>query len=118
MPIGIKKQIELDGKLCFELWARTGSVHKAPMVLENEYHITNSKSGKRITSQGVWLAANRYIINNMSEARPIFDQSLRANGILPTDKLWYDFVIPKVKRLSKSAFDKFMAEHSYLTPYL
>jgi hypothetical protein len=54
----------------------------------------------------------------MAEARPIFDQSLRANGILPTDKLWYDFVMPKVKRLSKTAFEKFMAEHSYLTPYL
>jgi hypothetical protein len=118
MPIGLKNKIEVDGKLCYELWARTGSVYKVPLVLANEYGIKNNKSGEPITSQGVWLAANRYIINNMAEARPIFEQTLRVNGIMPTDRLWYDFVIPKVKRLSKSAFEKFLAEHSYLTPYL
>lgn len=108
---------KLDGKLCFELWAKCGSVYKARYILANEHHIINERLGKPFTHQSVWLAANTYILEHTDEARPLWDGILKANGVFPTDEMWLTFVGSKAKRLVKKAKEKYVADHPNLAAY-
>ena len=108
----------LDPKLAYEVWAKSGSVYKAGLVLKNEYGMYNQKTGKAFTSQSIWNSANFFILNNQREAREIYNGVMRANGVLPADLDWYDFLIPKILKLSSKRYAEFMASNSYLQPFI
>lgn len=117
MAMGLRVKKILDGKKCFEAWSKTGSVYLAPAYLAKEYGIYGV-TGKPVSHQGVWLASNEYIINNLVDAKATFDESMRSNGRMPTDKDWYNFVVPKIKKLGKKKFEKYMENHQWLKPYM
>jgi hypothetical protein len=108
---------KLDGKLCFELWAKCGSVYKARFILANEHHIINQKLNKPYSHQAVWLAANTYILNHPDEARPLWNSILKANGVFPTDELWFTFVGSKAKRLPRKLKDEYLKVSPHLVEY-
>ena len=118
MGISRKNTRRLDPKLCYELWGRTGSVYKIPQVLKNEYGVFNQTTGKPYSHQGCFLALGNYILENLVEARPLFNQVWKANGRIATDQDWYKFVLDKARYLTPKKFQEFMSIHSYLTPYL
>lgn len=119
MAIGMsRKKRTLDGKLCFDLWIETGSVAKVCNILL-ERGIVNPISGKKVTPMGVWGSAWTYILENLVEARRGVESVWKANGELLTDKDWFTLVVGKARYIyGKKKFEKFMKQHSYLTPYL
>lgn len=118
MAIGMTKVRQLDPKLCFELWMRTGSVYKTAIVLKNEYNKFNPATGKPYSHMGIWESANSYLLDNMVEARKAVEDVWKANGRLLSDADWYKIVIEKARYLSPKKYKAFMEKHQYLTPYL
>lgn len=118
MAPGMKRVRQLDPKLCFELWMRTGSVYKVAEVLMNEYQQYNVKTGRKYSHMGIWQASNAWMLDNLPEARKMVEEVYRANGVLLTDQLWYTLVMEKAVHLHAKRFKAFMEQHSYLKPYL
>lgn len=117
MAIGMRVKRWLDPKLAYEAWAKSGSVYNAGEWLKAQ-GIYNEKLGTAFTSQSIWNSANIFILNNQLEAREIFTQVMKANGVIPTDLDWYDFLIPKILKLKTKRFEEFMASNSYLQPFI
>lgn len=118
MAPGMKRVRQLDPKLCYELWMRTNSIYKVPIVLKNEYNQYNVKTGKPYSHMGCWQASNAWMLENLPEARRMAEDVYKANGVLIDDEFWYKLVIEKAKHLSPKKYTAFMQKHSYLTPYL
>jgi len=117
MAIGMRVKRWLDPKLAYESWAKSGSVYKAGQWLKSQ-GIFNEQTGKAFTSQSIWNSANLFILNNQREAREIFTQVMKANGIIPTDLDWYNFLVPKILKLNSKRFTEFMSTNSYLQPFI
>lgn len=101
----------------FEAWNKTGSIYKAPEYLKREYNIVNPKSGKMVSPQGVWGAAGRYIISNPNEARKQLDEVYKANGMLLSDRQWYEIVYNCQKYFSRKVQQDFITRHAYMKPF-
>jgi len=117
MAIGMRVKRYLEPKLAYESWAKSGSVYKAGEWLKSQ-GIFNEKTGKAFTSQSIWNASTIFILNNQREARDIFTQVMKSNGIIPTDLDWYNFIVPKILKLSSKMYAEFMATNSYLQPFI
>ena len=117
MTMGVVRRLrKLDPKTCFEVWAKTGSIYKAPLVLKNEYGLVK-ENGMLFSPTGIWHSATLYIIESPFDARKIFEDVWRANGVIIKDADWYKFLLEKAHYLSPTKFAEFMEKHSYLRPY-
>lgn len=68
MSFKINPPIQLDRKLCYDLWvAREGgqrlSIYQIPKELRSR-GIINTNTGKSVTAQGVWRAACLYMLEH------------------------------------------------------
>lgn len=115
--MGIRTKKKLDGKLCYDLWVRTGSVYKVPIVLANEFNMF-SRDGRPYTHQATWLASNEFILDNLEYAYQKFQEVWKVNGEIAKDHDWYRFVAPKIKRLSPKKFDEYMSTHPEFREYV
>lgn len=113
----VRRKRMLDPKLCFELWARTGSIYKVPMVLKNEYGMVR-ENGNLYSATGIWHSANLYVTTEPLAARKVFEDVWRANGVIIKDEDWYKFLLEKAAYLNPVNRAVFMEKHSYLKPYL
>jgi hypothetical protein len=120
MPLGIRlgHNRMIDREICWKVYLQTSSVYKVPKILKEEYGIINKKTGKMISPQGVFTSLGMYIIENMSEARKQWETSQKENGVVPTEKEWYRFLLSKAKYLTPTRFEQFLEQNSYLKPYL
>jgi hypothetical protein len=116
--IGKRLTRHIDPQEAYTSWARAGSVYKAPLYMKNVLGKYNEKTGEPFSPQAVWNSAGYYIINNMREARVIYDDVMKANGFFPTDKDWYNFVVPKIVKLRPEDFKLFMSKNSYMEPFV
>lgn len=113
----IRRRRMLDPKLCFEIWSRTNSIYKGPQVLRDEYGMVK-ENGMMFSPTGFWHSANLYVIEHPVEARKIFENVWRANGVIIKDEDWYKFLLEKAAYLNPVNRAAFMEKHSYLKPYV
>jgi hypothetical protein len=114
----MRKYKKIDPELCFKVWAETGSLYNVGEVLMTKHHLFNVKSGKPYSIQGIWRAAGMYVIENLPEARKIFTDVWRANGIIIDDKAWYTYVWAKLPYLPIKRQEQFKKDHAYMIPYV
>lgn len=120
MAIGIsRKRKLLDGKLCFDLWVEVGSLQKVAKVLRDRHGMVNPTNGKLFTPMGISESAWVYALENPLEGRKGVTEVWRRDGLLLSDRDWGKLVIDKARGLfGRKRLARFMAQHSYLTPYL
>ena len=116
--IGKRLTRQIIPEEAYTAWAKAGSIYKASLYMKNVMGKCNNRTGEPFSPQSVWDSANYYIIHNMSDAKVIYLEVMRANGLLPTDKDWYNFVIPKIVKLKKDEFDEFMETNLYMRPFV
>jgi len=63
----------LDRKECFELWVELGTIPKVCLELERRGK-TNPNTGCSPSKTGVQIAATKYILYNIDDARKVFQQ--------------------------------------------
>ena len=102
----------------WEAWAQTGSVYKAGLWLQREKGVVNTNTKRPFSHEAVWHSSTVYILNNLRDARKVFDEVARANGRSATDQDWYEFILPKVIRLPKQKYTEFMEKNLYIKPYM
>lgn len=116
--IGERISRKLSPRDAYEAWANSGSVYRAPLWLKEERNMYNHRTGQPFASQTVWKSANVFILNNLAEAREIFQQVGHANGKIYRDWDWYNFIFPKALKLSPDKFEEFMNINAFLKPHL
>lgn len=116
--IGERISRKLSPRDAYEAWAFAGSVYRAPLWLKEERQMFNHRTGLPFASQTVWKSANVFILNNLAEAREIFQQVGHANGKIYRDNDWYNFIFPRVLKLPPEKYNEFMEINAHLKPYL
>lgn len=68
----------------------------------------NPRNGKAYTPYAVWVAAMRWVIYHMDEARPYY--IAEGSTLAEDERLWSEWVIKKaIRLLGDSSVDRFMA---------
>jgi len=84
----------LDGELCFKLWVELDSLDKVSDTLYKQ-GVYNPKTGGKIRGGSIANAANKWILQNTSEARKIFLE----RGSQLTDQQWQAQLVRRASRL-------------------
>lgn len=114
MAPGMKKVRTVPQKLCYDVWLDTGSLYKAVKVLRDQHQIFNQRTGKVLSTQTVWEAANTFLLENQEYARKRLSDVYRANGVLLDDEMWNRIVYEKAQHLSTKKLERFMDANPHL----
>ena len=75
--------VKLDDRMAFEAWVQAGTLEKASKLLESK-NLYNPNTGLAFHPGSIRQASNRFILNNVAEAREVFKQQ----GSIMNEKQW------------------------------
>lgn len=109
----------LDRAICYELWAkRRISIYKIPAILAEEYGITNTALGRKVTAQGVWRAACLHILDHPDQAKSDTVSLFQQHGKVLDEDEWGKEIIGKAQQfLSRGTYKKFLKDHPEYQKY-
>lgn len=122
MPIGHRESFYgvIDPVLCWELWYRFGSLTKVSEEL-GKRGIINPLKGRPPNPMSIRSACWRYAGNHPEEVRKRwYEPALLDQGIICTDKMWYEELYRQMKFLCMyvpKKFARWLNEHPEVQPY-
>lgn len=113
MSFKLNTKTILDRALCYELWAKKRiSIYKIPAILAEEYGITNTVLGRKVTAQGVWRAACLHMLDQPDQAKSDTVALFQQHGRVLNEDEWGKEIIGKAQQfLSRGAYRKFLKDH-------
>ncbi len=113
----------LDRKLCYELWVGKHSeygrlsIYKIPRILA-EMGVVNQEKGRNVTPQGVWRAANLYILEFPEIAKKDTVSIFSQFGKILDDDEWGKEMIGRARQfLSRSSYRNFLKDNPEYVKY-
>lgn len=97
MPIGRRKEQQLDPKECFDLWLERGSLSKAATYMSEVLGKKNEKTGNPFSLSGIRFAALRWMIKHPETSR---ERILAIDPDSPwaeSDDEWYLFLAKRAR---------------------
>jgi hypothetical protein len=105
----------LDEEECFRLWTGLGTIDKAAKHLESEGYV-HPDTGKRFTDFAIWVAAYRYILDNVEEAWEYFHE----DDPTMTREEFEEHLVRKAATVYKSSRTRYVSwlrEHGFYEKY-
>lgn len=116
MPPNSKYTNGLNEKQCWDIWWKYNTLREAAAALAEE-GIVNTHTGKPYTHFGVQIAAWRYAMKNIPEAKEDFRRDYEKRGV-PFDeyeeKEFYKKLVRAARniyRVSPSSFEKWLTDN-------
>ena len=108
----------LDRKKCYEMWVQQRiSIYNISKLLAKE-GIVNPKTGKNVTPQGIWRAANLYILEFPNIAKSDTVSLFSQHGRILDEGEWGKEMIGRARQfLSRSSYRKFLIEYPEYKQY-
>lgn len=119
MSFRLSSKVILDRELCYSLWAKKRlSIYKIPKILADEHGIVNQEKGRNVTPQGVWRAANLYILDHPDIAKADTVSIFSQHGKILDEVEWGKEMVGRARQfLSRSSYRKFLIEHPEYKQY-
>lgn len=116
----------LDPKKCYEMWVRgmdnrgRVSIYRIPKLMAEQGEI-NPDTGRPFTPQGIWGAANRYILENPHIAKADTVSLFAQHGQIFDAEAEADFGRDMIGRarqfLSRTKYRQFLMKHPEFKQY-
>jgi hypothetical protein len=105
--------VKLDDRIAFEAWVQTGSLDKASKFLES-HGLYNPNTGLAFHPGSVRQAANRFILNNVKEAREVYN---KLGSIMNEDQWNVRLLLAACKVFSRKNFILWVRQNPWSLKY-
>ena len=110
----------LDRETCYNMWVKERlSIYKIPKILASRHGIVHPKTGKPVTSQGVWRAANLHMLDNPEMAKNDTVSLFAQYGKVLNQDEWGVEMINRAQRfLSKKVYSAWLLKNKEYYKYV